>query len=91
MACIGEALSLEEHGRLLREAGFHGVVLEDQSWALTGLMRELQRKVLLARMASKVGALALPGVDLALGQRLLSVAAEQVECGNLGYAIAVAS
>ena len=91
VACIGGALSREGYVRLLQEAGFDDVTAEDHSIALADLVKDLQRKVLLARMASRAGVLELPGVDLTLGQRLLSSAEAQVKLGALGYAIFVAT
>ena len=90
VACIGGAFPQEEYIRLLQRLGFRNATAEDHSWAVAAMVKELQRKVLLARMASTAGALDLPGADLASAQRLLDSAETQIKQGNLGYTLIVA-
>ena len=90
VACIGGAFSQEEYIRLLHGSAFHDVAAEDHSWAVAELVKELQRKILLARMASTAGVLELPGADLASAQHLLDSAETQIKQGNLGYTLIVA-
>ena len=90
VACIGGALSQEGYVELLEALDVGGVVAEDHSWAVADMLKDLQGKLLLARMASTMGVLELPDTDLATGQRLLGAAEAQVSMGNLGYGLFVA-
>ena len=90
VACIGGAFPQEEYIRLLQGLSFRNAAAEDHSWAVAAMVKELQRKVLLACMASTAGALNVPGADLASAQRLLESASAQVAQGNLGYTLIVA-
>ena len=90
VACIGGALSQEGYVGLLEALDVGSVVAEEHSWAVADMLKDLQGKLLLARMASTMGALELPEADLATGQRLLGVAEAQVSAGNLGYGLFVA-
>ena len=90
VACIGGALSQEGYIELLEALDVGSVVAEEHSWAVADMVRDLQGKLLLARMASTMGALKLPEADLATGQRLLGAAEAQVSAGNLGYGLFVA-
>lgn len=91
VACISGALASEGYSARVEEAGFTGVALEDDSWAVADLVRDLRHKVSLARMATAIGALQLPGVDLDRAQRLLQSAEAEVRSGHLGYVLLTAS
>ena len=90
VACIGGALSQEGYAGLLEALDVGSVVGEEHSWAVADMLKELQGKLLLARMASTMGALDLPAAGLATAQRLLGAAEAQVSAGNLGYGLFVA-
>ena len=90
VACIGGALSGEEYAGLLDALDVGSVVAEDHSWAVADMLKELQGKLLLARMASTMGVLDIADADLATAQRLLGAAEAQVSAGNLGYGLFVA-
>ena len=90
VACIGGALSGEEYAGLLDALDVGSVVAEDHSWAVADMLKELQGKLLLARMASTMEVLDIADADLATAQRLLGAAEAQVSAGNLGYGLFVA-
>lgn len=90
VACIGQALSLQGYIDAIQNANFCYVTVENHTSVVRDLLRDLQRKTLLARMASAAGALALQGVDLAKVQRLLGLASKSVDEDTLGYSLFVA-
>ena len=89
VACVGQALSARGYVEAIRNANFRSITVEDHTPVVAELVRDLQRKVLLLRMAG-AGVSLLPGVDLGQVQRLLGLASKAVEQGTLGYALFVA-
>jgi arsenite methyltransferase len=94
-ACIGLALPVDGYRQLLEGAGFQGIKVTEHSSALLDLIKKLQTKVLMARLAAASGSFNVDfqvnPADLLQVQKLLSVAQQEVEAGHIGYIMLIAT
>ena len=90
VGCIGGALSLGDHRALLEEQGFSVEHTEEREDALSTFLRDIGRKLLMAKVARKLGMLAIGESALAEGERILALAREQMYNNVLGYGLVVA-
>lgn len=89
VACVGDALTLEEYAAYMREAGFGIKMIENHDQALVELVHNVRGKLMGAEILVKLKKLDLPGVDFEQARRLARSAAEAVQQGMLGYALLV--
>lgn len=95
IACAAGALPREGYPALLADAGFTPRTVEDRTPALEEMIAKARRRLALLQGAVGTAFVDLEGAGvpagaLDLGQRLLSLAAETVRAGSLGYVLVVA-
>lgn len=90
IACIGDALPLRKYASVLENAGLSLVKTEAHDDALAEMVRDVQSRLLGIEIATGLGKLQIPGLDLAEAKRLANAAADAVRQGELGYAILIA-
>lgn len=86
VACVADALSEEQYGSLLREAGFTPQGVERHADDLAAMAERVTARLRVARM------LAPPGADRDAARaavRLATLAHEAIAAGTLGYALLV--
>ena len=89
-ACIGMALSTQGYKDLFENAGFTDLKATDHSHTLHNLVKGLQTKVMMARLASASGLFQVEGIDLKQAQDLLLLAEAEIKEGRLGYVMLTA-
>ena len=90
IACIGDALPMQEYASILTHGGLTVEHMEAQNDALAEMVRGVQSRLLGLEIASGLGKLDIPGLDLSTAKRFAAAAAEAIRSGKLGYAILVA-
>ncbi len=90
IACIADALPVEEYRMHFERAGLAIGAVERHNQALAEMARDIQGKLMGLELASKLGQLDLPGVDLEDAKRLARAASSAIREGKLGYAIITA-
>lgn len=90
IACIGDALPLRNYASVLENAGLSLVTTEAHDDVLEEMVRGVQSRLLGIEIATGLGKLQIPGLDLAEVKRLANAAANAVRRGALGYAILIA-
>jgi arsenite methyltransferase len=91
VACIADAWPVEEYRSLLEECAFEVELVERHDALLGTLVDGIRRRLVGAQLASGLGKLELPGLDLAAAAALARSAADAIEDGRLGYALVVAT
>jgi arsenite methyltransferase len=91
VACIGDALPLDEYVAQLWNAGLHIDCVEPHDEALAEMVEDVRDKLLGARFLVELGRLSLPGIDLDAARAMARSALSAVRDGRLGYAIVCAS
>ena len=91
VACIADALPVEEYAARLQSAGLVIERVEAHDDALRDLVERIGQRLTAARLLRALGQLTLPGVDLEGAHSLASTALAEVRAGRLGYAIVVAA
>jgi ubiquinone/menaquinone biosynthesis C-methylase UbiE len=89
IACIANALPLEDYAAQLEAAGFEIDCLEPQPGALNEMIRQVQAKLLGAEVMLKLNMLDLAPLDLEQAKALLRHTTQAVQEGKLGYALVV--
>ena len=87
VACVGDARSLGEYAALLENAGLRVNRVENHAWALDELIDRVVARLTALEMLDLPS---ISGVNLDNARRLLSVAAQAVRVGTVGYALLVA-
>lgn len=95
VGCLRGAVSLQDYGDLLGDAGFVVERSEDRAADAASFLRALRGKLLMVRLVSGMGKSGLGklSIDAGLldeGERLLNLAEEQVRRGTLSYGLLVA-
>lgn len=90
IACIGDALPVQEYVSILTRTGLSVEKAEVHDDALGEMVRGVQSRLLGVEIASGLGKLDIPGLDLSAAKRFASAAAEAIRAGKLGYTILVA-
>ncbi len=90
VACIADARPVGEYVDYLIGAGLRHLDTEAHDEALTGMVRDIQGKLLGAELMSKLKKIDLSGVDFAEAKSMARAAAEAVRTKKLGYAIITA-
>ncbi len=88
--CVGGALSLGGYRELLERWRFEVEVAEDTSHVAHPFLRGLSRKLTMAKVAARFGALPIDKAVLAEAGRLLETVEDLVQRGILGYGLLVA-
>ena len=88
--CVGGAQSLDGYGDLAMVAGFEVELLQDLSSVAATFLRDIRGKLLMAKVAVKLGKFALDGGLLAQGEGLLAMVEALVGEGALSYGLVVA-
>lgn len=90
IACIGDALPLQSYASVLESAGLTVVTTEAHHDVLAAMVRDVQSRLLGIEIATGLGKLKIPGLDLVEVKRLAKAAANAVRQEALGYAILIA-
>jgi arsenite methyltransferase len=87
IACIGDAQPVESYVDILQLAKLTVAHIEDHSYALTDMVRQIQAKLLGAEIAAGLKNFDFPNVDFSDAKRFAQAALNAVKEGNLGYAV----
>ena len=87
IACIGDAQPVESYSETLRLAGFTLEDIEDHSYALRELVRQIQGRLLGAEIAASLKKLTFPNVSFSDAKRFAQAALAAVKDGKLGYVV----
>ena len=90
-ACITDARPVGEYRSILETGGFEVDLVERHDAALADLVDGVRRRVVGAQLASGLGKLDLPGIDLTAAASLARSAMRAIVSGRLGYALLVAT
>jgi SAM-dependent methyltransferase len=90
IACIGDALPLQNYASLLMQAGLSVEAEEVHDDALQEMVCDIQSRLLGMEIASGLGKLNIASLDLGDVKRFTSAAANAIRSGKLGYAIVIA-
>ena len=91
VACIADALPVEEYAARLTGAGLEVREVETHDAALAEMVDGIRGRLDLARVLGALGTVDLAGADLEHAQALARTALAEVRAGRLGYAILVAA
>jgi len=87
IACIGDAQPIESYVEILQLAKLTVAHIEDHSYALTNMVRQIQGKLLGAEMAAGLKKLDFPNVNFSDAKRFAHAALSAVKDEKLGYAV----
>lgn len=90
IACIGDALPLQNYASVLQNAGLSIVTTEVHNDVLAEMVRDVQSRLLGIEIATGLGKLQTPGLDLSEAKRFAKIASDAIQQGKLGYAILIA-
>lgn len=90
IACIGDALPVQEYASILTYAGLSVEETETHDEALEEMVRGVQSRLLGVEISSGLGKLDIPGLDLSAAKQFASTAAEAIRGKKLGYTILIA-
>jgi SAM-dependent methyltransferase len=90
IACIGDALPLEQYASILQAAGMRVQCTEQCNDALEEMVRGVQSRLLGMELMTGLGKLQLPGIDLSSAKQFATAAGEAIQKGSLGYAVIIA-
>jgi len=90
VACIADALPVDEYAGHLRSAGLVVRTVEPHDDALRQMVRQIQGRILAAEIASGLKKLDLSGFDLAEARKVAIAAHDAIKRGQLGYSVVVA-
>ncbi|MDE3202424.1 MAG: methyltransferase domain-containing protein [Acidobacteriota bacterium] len=87
IACIGDALPVEQYASILQQVGFEIETVEDQSGCLLEMVQQVRGKLLGAEIAVGLKKLELPGIDFSTAKQFAQVALRATREGKLGYVV----
>ena len=87
IACIGDAQPVESYVEILQLASLSIAHIEDHSYALTEMVRQIQGKLLGAEIAAGLKKLDFPNVNFTDAKRFAQAALSAVKNGKLGYTL----
>ena len=91
IACIADARPLEDYVRYLAEAGLTVQLVEQHDEALSGMVRDIQGKLLSTELLVKLNKLHLPPeIDFEQAKVMAKAAATAIKAQKFGYAIITA-
>ncbi len=85
VACLAGACPTAGYRRLLEDGGFSEVSVEDASWALAALVRELGRRLLLLDVAAGLGKLSPLPISPSWARQWLTEASRWIADGSARY------
>ena len=91
VACIADALPVEEYTTHLRDAGLRIDAIEPHDGALVDFVEAIRQKLTTASLLAQLGRISLRPTDLEGAHVLARAALDAVRGGRLGYAIVCAS
>ncbi len=91
IACIADALSVEEYVRYLEDTGLRVERIEPHNDALVTLVQDVRTKLLRAELLVKLKHIDAPAVDFEQAKSLARAAAEAVKAGRFGYTLIIAT
>lgn len=91
VACIADALPLDEYEHHLQVAGMTPILIEAHDDTLAQMVRDVRTRLLAAELMVKLKKIALPFADFDQAKALALAAAHAVERGVFGYALLVAT
>ena len=91
IACIGDALPVDQYTAILQDAGFAMVETEAHHQALIEMVRQIQGKILGAQIMVGLKKIELPGVDFDMVKKFARAALDATQGGKLGYAVLTAT
>ena len=91
IACLADAQPLENYARYLSEAGLTVQLLEQHDEALSGMVRNIQAKLLGTELLVKLNKITLPGeINLEQAKMMAKAAATAIQARRFGYAVITA-
>ncbi len=90
VACIADAWPVAEYKLLLEECAFEVELVERHDALLGAMVDTVRRRLVGAQLASGLGKLELPAIDLESAAAIARSAADAIEEGRLGYALMIA-
>jgi arsenite methyltransferase len=91
IACIADALSIDEYAHYLGVAGLTVDRIEPHDDVLTNLVHDIRTKLFAAELVVKLKQLNLPSLDFEQAKLLSRAAAGAVKDGRFGYALMTAT
>jgi arsenite methyltransferase len=91
LACIADARPITEYRALLAGAGFAVEHLEAHDDALAALVRTIQARLIVAKLAVRLGKIAAPDIGFDDALRLAGSVAGIIQARRLGYALLIGS
>jgi arsenite methyltransferase len=91
IACIGDALPVEDYVQHCAAAGLCVEHVEAHDAALSELVHTIRGRLLSAEILTKLRQVNLPGIDLQQAKTLARAAADAIAAGRLGYGLVVAT
>jgi len=91
VACVADARPVDDYRSILEGCGFDVDLVEFHDQALSTLVDDIRRRLVGAQLASRLGKLELPGIDLAKATALARSAARAIQDHRLGYILLVAT
>jgi hypothetical protein len=88
---MGLAPSTEGYQELFQQCGFKDINVTDCSQALRDLVKKLETRVMMARLAAANNLFQVKGPELKPAQALLSALEKDIGNGNLGYVMLLAT
>lgn len=89
IACIADALPVDDYRRHLEAAGVGVDAVEDHGAALADMVRGIQARLMGAEMMARLRRIELPGADFAAARAMARAAAGAVRNGTVGYALLI--
>lgn len=90
IACIGDALPVQQYASILTQVGLPVEETENHDDALAEMVRSVQSRLLGVEIAAGLGKLHIPGIDLGAAKQFASAAADAIRGRKLGYTILIA-
>ena len=90
VACIADAQPVDEYLNIFKGVGFTDFMAEDHAEALQQMVADIQRKLLTAELAAKLGKLSLDCLNLEDGKQLARRVAEMINQGRITYMTMIA-
>ena len=91
IACIADALSVDEYAHYLGDAGLTVDCIEPHDDVLTNLVHDMRTKLFAAELVAKLKQVNLPSLDFEQAKALSRAAAGAVKDGRFGYALLTAT
>ncbi len=88
--CVASALPLAEYGALLAETGLQVTTQKDCQQVALDLLKGIDQKLLMARIAQAVGKLHVPREQLQTARRMVATVRDLVLAGRLSYGYVIA-